>query len=78
MSVAVIGGLFTSTMLTLLVIPVLYLIFDDIKDWAAGRVHRFRAWLRLRESGAAKRRRQRIGEVSGSFSSSIQGTAGGK
>jgi predicted RND superfamily exporter protein len=48
MSVAVIGGLFTSTMLTLFVIPTVYLIFDDIKDWAAARIHRYRAYLRLR------------------------------
>jgi HAE1 family hydrophobic/amphiphilic exporter-1 len=48
MAVSVTGGLFSSTVLTLLVIPVLYLVFDDIKDWAARRVHRFRAYLRLR------------------------------
>jgi hypothetical protein len=30
------------------VIPVLYLVFDDMKDWAVRRVHRFRAYLRLR------------------------------
>ncbi len=32
MSVAIFGGLFTSTLLTLLVIPVVYLILDDLKD----------------------------------------------
>ncbi|MDR1966859.1 MAG: efflux RND transporter permease subunit [Synergistaceae bacterium] len=49
MSVAVTGGLFTSTLLTLLVIPVIYLVLDDIKDWVAGRIHRYRAYRRLRE-----------------------------
>lgn len=49
MSVAVIGGLFTSTMLTLLVIPVIYLVFDDWSDKAAAGVRRYRAYLRLKE-----------------------------
>jgi HAE1 family hydrophobic/amphiphilic exporter-1 len=48
MSVAVIGGLFTSTMLTLFVIPVIYLIFDDVKDRVSGRIHRYKAYLRFK------------------------------
>ncbi len=56
MSVAVIGGLFTSTMLTLLVIPVLYLVFDDMKDRVAGRIHRLRAYRRLKEMRVATAR----------------------
>ncbi|MDR1943294.1 MAG: efflux RND transporter permease subunit [Synergistaceae bacterium] len=52
MSVAVIGGLFTSTMLTLLVIPVLYLAFDDVKDWVRGQVITFKAYMRLRSMEA--------------------------
>ncbi len=47
MAVAVIGGLFTSTVLTLLVIPVIYLVLDDAKE----RVQVIMRWLR------AKRRR---------------------
>ena len=43
MSVAVIGGLFTSTLLTLLVIPVVYLIMDDFSDYCKGKIHRFQA-----------------------------------
>jgi HAE1 family hydrophobic/amphiphilic exporter-1 len=54
MSVAVTGGLFTSTMLTLFVIPVVYLILDDIKDWAAGRIHRYRAYRRFKTRCAGK------------------------
>jgi len=30
---AVIGGLLTSTILTLLVIPVVYTLFDDLGNW---------------------------------------------
>lgn len=38
LAVAVIGGAFTSTALTLLVIPVVYLLFDDAVEWFARRV----------------------------------------
>jgi HAE1 family hydrophobic/amphiphilic exporter-1 len=34
LGVAVIGGMITSTLLTLLVIPVVYLLFDDATEWA--------------------------------------------
>jgi HAE1 family hydrophobic/amphiphilic exporter-1 len=37
MAVVVIGGLLTSTVLTLVVVPVVYSIFEGIKD-------RFRKW----------------------------------
>lgn len=49
MSVAVIGGLFTSTLLTLLVIPVIYLIFDDFSSKVKARINTYRAYLRLKE-----------------------------
>jgi HAE1 family hydrophobic/amphiphilic exporter-1 len=39
MAIAVIGGLTTSTFLTLLVIPVLYSLMDDGVEWAKRRVH---------------------------------------
>jgi len=49
MSVAVIGGLFTSTLLTLLVIPVVYLMMDDLADMVKGRYRRFKAMSRARQ-----------------------------
>ena len=54
MSVAVIGGLFTSTMLTLIVIPVVYLLLDDIKDKAKAGINRYRAYRRLNKSAQSK------------------------
>lgn len=38
MAVAVIGGMLTSTFLTLLVIPVVYSYFDDLGRWIKGRL----------------------------------------
>jgi HAE1 family hydrophobic/amphiphilic exporter-1 len=43
MAVAVVGGLFTSTFLTLLVIPVIYLVLDDAKGKAAVLMRWFRS-----------------------------------
>jgi multidrug efflux pump subunit AcrB len=43
MSIAVIGGLFTSTILSLLVVPVVFTYLDDIEHWLkrqAGRLRR--------------------------------------
>jgi len=37
MGVAVVGGMATSTFLTLVIIPVVYTVFSDIADWAAGK-----------------------------------------
>ena len=50
MSLAIIGGLTTSTLLTLFVIPVIYLIFDDMKDKWDAKIRRFSAYLRYRET----------------------------
>ena len=46
MAVAVIGGMFTSTFLTLLVIPVVYLVLDDAME----RSQVFMRWLRAARS----------------------------
>jgi hydrophobic/amphiphilic exporter-1 (mainly G- bacteria), HAE1 family len=37
LAIAIFGGLFTSTILTLIVIPVVYEIVDDARAWAVGR-----------------------------------------
>jgi hypothetical protein len=42
MSIAVIGGLFTSTVLSLLVVPVVFEIVDDTEHWLRRQVKRFR------------------------------------
>lgn len=47
MAVAIIGGLITSTMLTLVVVPVAYELIDKIVQWMQ------RVWARLAGSGAA-------------------------
>jgi hypothetical protein len=33
MAIAVIGGLITSTMLTLVIVPAVFTLFDDIERW---------------------------------------------
>jgi hydrophobic/amphiphilic exporter-1 (mainly G- bacteria), HAE1 family len=40
MAVAVIGGLITSTMLTLVVVPAVFTFFDDVERWVAPRASR--------------------------------------
>jgi len=49
MARAVIGGLITSTLLTLIVVPVVYTFLDDLGEWVV------RWWTR----GAPARRRDR-------------------
>jgi HAE1 family hydrophobic/amphiphilic exporter-1 len=43
MARAVIGGLITSTLLTLIVVPVVYTYFDDFGSWVGARVKRWNA-----------------------------------
>jgi multidrug efflux pump subunit AcrB len=40
MAVAVVGGLTTSTLLTLVVVPVLFTVIDDLQGWLTGRIRR--------------------------------------
>ncbi|MBW8823493.1 MAG: efflux RND transporter permease subunit, partial [Xanthomonadales bacterium] len=42
MAVAVIGGLITSTLLSLIVIPATYTVLDDFGGWVARKFHRER------------------------------------
>jgi multidrug efflux pump subunit AcrB len=42
MAIAVIGGLFTSTILSLLVVPVVFELIDDVEHWMRRTVKRFR------------------------------------
>jgi Cu/Ag efflux pump CusA len=43
MSIAVIGGLITSTVLSLLVIPVVFTYVDDVEQWVRRGLARLRA-----------------------------------
>jgi multidrug efflux pump subunit AcrB len=43
MSIAVIGGLCTSTLLTLVVVPAVFTVFDDIEHWLAPRARKLLA-----------------------------------
>lgn len=38
MAIAIIGGMFTATLLTLVVIPVVYLILDDTLEWVKSKI----------------------------------------
>ncbi|WP_027079479.1 efflux RND transporter permease subunit [Luteimonas mephitis] len=40
MAIAVIGGLITSTLLSLIVIPAAFTVIDDVGEWAAKKFHR--------------------------------------
>jgi len=43
MALASAAGMFSSTLLTLLVVPVFYLVLDDGMDWVRGRVRALRS-----------------------------------
>ena len=55
MAIAVIGGLFTSTVLSLLVVPAVFEFMDDFEEWMRRRVHGLREGLR-RLRGKARSR----------------------
>jgi HAE1 family hydrophobic/amphiphilic exporter-1 len=46
MAIAVIGGMFSSTLLTLLVVPVVYLMLDDAQEWVVKKINDVRTKLR--------------------------------
>ncbi len=54
MAIAVIGGLLTSTVLSLLVIPVVFTYLDDLGQWAVRLLRRIRKEDPLQERGAAQ------------------------
>ena len=58
MAVVVIGGLLTSTLLTLVFIPAIYTMFDDLQG-LFGRVFGFRR--RTAKTGWTRRPRSRLG-----------------
>ncbi len=43
MAIAVIGGLITSTALTLVIVPAVFTLFDDIERWIAPKAGRLLA-----------------------------------
>jgi HAE1 family hydrophobic/amphiphilic exporter-1 len=47
MAVAIAGGLFSSTLLTLAVVPVIYSYLDQFSHWSG--FNRFKGWLLVRE-----------------------------
>ena len=62
MAVAVIGGLAWSTLLTLLVIPVVYTLIDDLAGWLSGARRRQRAAERQAQAAGQAAEPQRSGD----------------
>jgi multidrug efflux pump subunit AcrB len=53
MAIAVIGGLITSTCLTLVIVPAVFTLFDDIERWAAPKAVKILAGSQPADQGAA-------------------------
>jgi multidrug efflux pump subunit AcrB len=53
MAIAVIGGLITSTALTLVIVPAVFTLFDDVERWMAPKARRFLADRSAAEPGPA-------------------------
>jgi HAE1 family hydrophobic/amphiphilic exporter-1 len=51
MAIAVIGGLITSTLLTLVIVPAVFTVFDDIERWAGPRAAKMLAGSSSAEPG---------------------------
>jgi hypothetical protein len=43
MAISVIGGLITSTLLTLVIVPAVFTVFDDVERWVSPKAGRFLA-----------------------------------
>ena len=61
MAVAVIGGLITSTLLTLIVVPVVYTYLDDFTGWFSLRLRRWTTSPADYEEFVRERERARAG-----------------
>jgi multidrug efflux pump subunit AcrB len=53
MAIAVIGGLITSTLLTLVIVPAVFTVFDDIERWAGPKAVKLLAGSPSAELGGA-------------------------
>jgi len=53
MAIAVIGGLITSTLLTLVIVPAVFTVFDDIERWAGPRAAKMLAGSHTGDPGVA-------------------------
>jgi HAE1 family hydrophobic/amphiphilic exporter-1 len=51
MAIAVIGGLITSTLLTLVIVPAVFTFFDDIERWAGPKAAKILAGSQSAEAG---------------------------
>jgi hypothetical protein len=58
MGVISIGGMASSTLLTLLVVPVVYTLVDDAQQWAEGRLRALRARFGPRPTAALSPERE--------------------
>jgi multidrug efflux pump subunit AcrB len=54
MAIAVIGGLLTSTLLTLVIVPAVFTLFDDVERWAAPRAGKLLADRTVVERGRSE------------------------
>jgi multidrug efflux pump subunit AcrB len=54
MAIAVIGGLITSTLLSLLVVPAVFTYVDDLEHWLGDRMRKLRRTTKPREPALTK------------------------
>jgi hypothetical protein len=51
MAIAVIGGLITSTLLTLVIVPAVFTLFDDVERWAGPKAAKLLAGSQTADQG---------------------------